>query len=131
SLASKNIFLGVRISPMAIGIGYIIGPKHTSVWFLGALISYLGIIPVGLSQGWFVNFDAAESFKNSLGIGLMVGAGLAIIFKDILPQAKHIYRSIFTQQGAEKWLPLVFAFLALLLTVLTDFGFILRLLSII
>jgi len=130
SLASKNIFLGARISPMAIGIGYIIGPKHTSVWFLGALISYLGIIPIGLSQEWFVNLDVAESFKNSLGIGLMVGAGIAIIFKDILPQAKHIYRSIFTQKGAEKWLPLIFAFMALLLTVLTGMGFMLSVLTI-
>src|SRR5699024_11275835 len=56
---------------------------------------------------------------------LMVGAGVAIIFKDILPQAKHIYRSIFTQKGAEKWLPLIFAFMALLLTVLTGMGFML------
>jgi len=118
-LMAKNIFFGVWIAPMAVGIGYIIGPLYTGVWFLGALLAYFGIIPLGLSFGFFESVDAANAFKNSLGIGLMVGTGLGILVKGVLPRAREIYGSLFRAESggvSRLLLPTLLAFVALLLT---------------
>lgn len=78
-LYTRNFQLGFWVSPMAIGIGYIIGTLYTGVWFLGALLSYLIIIPFGTALKLFPTVQAAVDFKNTLGIGLMVGTGLGIL----------------------------------------------------
>jgi putative OPT family oligopeptide transporter len=78
-LYAKNFYLGIWLSPMAVGIGYIIGTLYTGVWFLGALLSYLIIIPLGTLLKIFPSTQAAVLFKNTVGIGLMVGTGLGIL----------------------------------------------------
>ncbi|MGL6105747.1 OPT/YSL family transporter [Romboutsia sp.] len=129
SLAAKNIFVGVWISPMAIGIGYIIGPIFTGVMFLGALISYLLIIPVGISTGIFADVATATAFKDSLGIGLMVGTGIGVLLKGILPRAKELYGPMLTGKAVQdkeiniKIIPIGFTLVVFLLTVFTEMGF--------
>lgn len=135
-LYSKNIFFGTWISPMAVGIGYIIGPLFTGVWFLGAVLSYFLIIPVGVALGWFEDVATAAAFKDSLGIGLMVGTGLGILIKGILPRAKEIYgRSQKREKGrlGRKLIlaPIFFAVVAVFLTTLTEMTLIPSLLTIV
>lgn len=84
----KNFFLGVWLSPMAVGIGYMIGPLYTGVWFLGAVLSYLLIIPLGASFHIFASADGAAAFKNTAGIGLMVGTGFGILLTYITSRCK-------------------------------------------
>ncbi|SDK86572.1 OPT/YSL family transporter [Natronincola ferrireducens] len=125
-LMAKNIFFGVWISPMAVAIGYIIGPLFTGVWFLGAVLAYFFIIPVGVGAGWFPDVGVATAFKDSLGIGLMVGTGIGILLKGIIPKAKEIYGPMVSGKAAKeggvnlKWAPIAFALIAFLLTALTD-----------
>jgi putative OPT family oligopeptide transporter len=124
-LQRHNIFFGIWISPMASAIGYLIGTLYTGVWFIGALIAYLVIIPLGLKFGFFDTVQAATAFKNSLGIGLMVGTGLGILVKSILPKAREIYGPLFS--GSEKkknavflrWVPFIFALVAFILVTVT------------
>lgn len=71
------------LSPMALGIGFIVGPLYTGVWFLGCILGYFLLIPLGLSTGLFADAAAADLFRQNLGIGLMVGTGLGIILKGI------------------------------------------------
>lgn len=136
-LATKNIFFGLWVSPMAVGIGYLIGPLFTGVWFLGAVISYFFIIPVGVKVGWFADVAAATAFKDSLGIGLMVGTGVGILVKGILPKAKEIYGPMISGKAAKeggvnmKWFPIIFAIIAFSLTIFTNMGFVASLLTII
>lgn len=135
-LYSKNIFFGTWISPMAVGIGYIIGPLFTGVWFLGAVLSYFFVIPVGVALGWFEDVASAAAFKDSLGIGLMVGTGLGILIKGILPRAKEIYgRSQKREKGrlGRKLIlaPIFFAVVAVFLTTLTEMTLIPSLLTIV
>lgn len=126
TLAAYNISFGLWFSPMSIGIGYIIGPLFTGFWFLGGVFSYFFLIPVGLSLGWFTDVEAANAFKDSLGIGLMVGTGVGILLKGILPKAKEIYGPLLgrktTTKGSaySKWFPILFAAIAFVLTVFTD-----------
>ena len=135
-LYARNIFFGVWISPMAVGIGYIIGPLFTGVWFLGAALSYFFIIPVGVGLGWFADIAAARAFKDSLGIGLMVGTGIGILLKGIAPKAREIYGPIFRPEKNAKnplsgWIPIVFAAVAVFLTTLSEMTLIPALLTII
>lgn len=76
---NKNSTLGIWNSPMAVGMGYILGTLYTGVWFLGALFSNAFIIPFGPKLGLFPDATAASSFTTSAGIGLLVGTGLGIL----------------------------------------------------
>lgn len=113
-LQEQNVFFGIWISPMASAIGYIIGTLYTGVWFIGALTAYFIIIPLGIKAGFFDTAAAATAFKNSLGIGLMVGTGIGILIKNILPRAAKIYGRL-----SLRWAPVLFAAAAFVLVTLT------------
>lgn len=87
---NKNSTLGIWNSPMAIGMGYILGTLYTGVWFLGALFSYAFVIPFGPRLGLFPNKEAASSFTISTGIGLLVGTGLGILLGIIYSYIKKL-----------------------------------------
>lgn len=82
-LYTRNYFVGIWFSPMAAGIGFMIGTLYMGVWFLGSLLSYLVIIPIGHTMGLFPSVEAAIVFKNTAGIGLMVGTGAGILISFI------------------------------------------------
>lgn len=92
-LYARNFYIGIWVSPMAAGIGYMIGTLYTGVWFLGSILSYLVIIPLGPSLGIFPSVEAAVSFKNTAGIGLMVGTGVGIILAYIITLIKKVISS--------------------------------------
>jgi len=81
---ARRMDVGVMLSPMALGIGYLIGPLATGVWFLGAILAYLLIVPVGPAVGLLASTAAAVAFKNTLGLGLMVGTGVGIVIAFVL-----------------------------------------------
>lgn len=136
-LIAKGVPFGFWISPMAVAIGYIIGPLFTGVWFLGAVIGFFGLILLGTNIGWFADAGVATAFKDSLGIGLMVGTGIGILLKGILPRAKEIYGPMISGKAAKegdvnlKWAPILFAVVAFILTVVTKMGIIASIITII
>lgn len=87
-LYARNFFVGIWVSPMAAGIGYMIGTLYTGVWFLGAVLSYLVIIPIGPKLGFFPSAESATAFKNTAGIGLMVGTGVGILISYLISSVK-------------------------------------------
>ncbi|MGM0432080.1 MAG: OPT/YSL family transporter [Spirochaetota bacterium] len=111
--------LTVWLSPMAAGIGFIIGPIFTGVWVLGALVGYYLLIPLGTAWGWFADPAVADIFRQHLGIGLMVGTGAGILLKGFYLAVKRIKKVSFdTSQLA---LPAaVTAVVVLVLFILTD-----------
>ena len=76
--------LSVWVSPMALGIGAIIGPVLALMWFGGAVLGYFILTPIGLSTGLFSSMSDADSFRSNLGIGLMIGTGLGVAVKAII-----------------------------------------------
>ena len=79
-------------SPMALGIGAIIGPVLAGVWLLGMILGHYLIVPIGLSAGLFADMAAATNFRTNLGIGLMIGTGLGVLCKagfDLAGRLKH------------------------------------------
>lgn len=122
-------FCGVYVSPMLVGIGYLIGPLAISVWFIGALIGDFGVLLGGTELGlWDVTTAAA--IKASLGIGLMVGTGIAIIIFGVLPKAKEMFGGMFSKDSIGssivpmRWAPWVLILLAALFTFVLDMGII-------
>lgn len=83
-LYAKNFYVGIWLSPMAVGIGYIIGALYTGLWFLGAVLAYLLIVPFGTSLKIFSSAAEAVAFKNTAGIGLMVGTGVGILISFVI-----------------------------------------------
>ncbi|MFA5468277.1 MAG: OPT/YSL family transporter [Sphaerochaetaceae bacterium] len=80
--------LSIWVSPMAAGIGAIIGPALSLTWLGGALLAYLVITPAGIALNLFSNMAAADLFRQNLGIGLMVGTGVGILLKSAYQKLK-------------------------------------------
>ncbi|HYH03451.1 MAG TPA: OPT/YSL family transporter, partial [Bacillota bacterium] len=83
-LYARNFYLGIWLSPLAAGIGYMIGTLYTGVWFLGAVLAYLVIIPLGPVFKLFPSAAQAIAFKNTAGIGLMIGTGAGIMISFVM-----------------------------------------------
>lgn len=81
AVLGKGPLFSIWLSPMALGIGFIIGPLYMGTWAGGAIIAHWIMVPAGISAGWFADASTAAAFRNSLGIGLIVGAGVAVLFK--------------------------------------------------
>ncbi|WP_027398358.1 OPT/YSL family transporter [Anaerovorax odorimutans] len=128
SMISKGVACQLWLSPMLIAVGYIIGPVFLGVWFLGAILGDFGIVIGGVNLGLF-DLNEALGIKTSLGIGVMVGTGVGIIVKGILPKAKEIFGPMFFKKNRHggivnlRWAPLAMVFLAFLFTFVSKMGF--------
>lgn len=122
-------FCGVYVSPMLVGIGYLIGPLAIFVWFIGAIIGDFGILFGGTKMALW-DGETAANIKASLGIGLMVGTGIAIIIFGVLPKAKEMFGGMFSKSSMGssivpmRWAPWVMILLAALFTFVLDMGII-------
>ncbi len=112
-LLGKGPLFSVWVSPMAVGIGFIIGPLYMGTWAAGAILANWIMVPLGLSSGWFPDATSAMAFRSSLGIGLIVGAGVAVLFRGALKSFAGVLRS------SSKNLRLVAAVTAISAAVLT------------
>ncbi len=127
---------GAWLSMMLVAVGYIIGPVFIGVWFLGAIIGDFGILIGGQAAGLW-DAGTAASIKASLGIGLMVGTGIGIIVKGILPKAKEIFGPMFSKAAVSqgviplRWAPIVMVLLAFIFTVVAKMGVVASIVTII
>lgn len=134
-LVGQGILAGMWLSPMLIAVGFIIGPLYIGIWFLGALLGDFGIMLGGTSMGLW-DAAAAPAIKSSLGIGLMVGTGIGIIVKGILPKAKEIFGPMFSKEYVKdavidlRWAPILMAVLAVVFTVVTKMGIVASIITI-
>lgn len=80
STAVWQIPVSLSLSPMAIGIGYIIGPVFTVYWLAGALFTAIIVQRLGLLWAVFPDAAAASGFNLTAAVGLMVGSGIGILF---------------------------------------------------
>ena len=116
---------GIWFSPMLLSVGYLIGPATILVWLLGAFIGDFGILMGGQAAGLW-DAATASGIKSSLGLGWMVGVGLAITAKEIIPRAKSIFGSMFAKGQAGdaivpmQWAPPVVLILAVLFIFVLD-----------
>lgn len=91
-LPLPGISFGIYNSPMMLSIGFLVGFVPVAFWFGGAVIANFGLIGAGSALGLW-NTTAAQGIVSSLGMGLMMGAGIATVVKDIIPQMVCFARS--------------------------------------
>ena len=136
SMMKYGSYGGFYISPMLVAIGYIIGPLFIGVWFVGALIGDVGILICGQKFGWF-SAVMATNVKQSLGIGLMVGTGIGILVKSILPKFKEIFGPLFKKDEISgstvnlRWAPFAMVILAVVFTTVCKMGVIASIITIV
>lgn len=104
NITIPGVSFGIYNSPMLLAVGFLVGTGAVVVWFVGALIANFGIIVGGSAAGlWDVS--TAQGIVSSLGMGIMMGAGFGVIFKDIIPKAiKMIKDSISGEETNSKQL---------------------------
>ncbi len=91
----KNTSLSFYVSPLLVGIGYILGFANTFSWFVGGALTYLIAKPLAINNG----IKDFETMKNSFGMGFMIGIGvsiiLGIIFSTVISKNKKNKKSNF------------------------------------
>lgn len=86
ALPIPGVAFGIYNSPMLLSVGFLVGGAAVAFWLAGGLIANFGIIVGGSSAGlWDV--ASAQGIVSSLGMGLMMGSGIGVVVRDILPAA--------------------------------------------
>jgi len=81
-----GVAFGIYNSPMLLSVGFLVGGAAVAFWLAGGLIANFGIILGGSAAGlWDV--ANAQGIVSSLGMGLMMGSGIGVVARDILPAA--------------------------------------------
>ncbi len=106
ALTAFGIYLTILPMPLAIGGGYILGPKASFSWLGGAMVGWLLIVPLMVQSGW--EFSAARGFIQNLGMGLVLGSGIGFFISYVLPRLREIFRPMFTSlKGFARLYPLI------------------------
>lgn len=86
ALPIPGVAFGIYNSPMLLSVGFLVGDGTVAFWLAGGLIANFGIIVGGSAAGlWDV--ASAQGIVSSLGMGLMMGSGIGVVVRDILPAA--------------------------------------------
>lgn len=90
-LPIPGVSFGIYNSPMLLSVGFLVGGIGVAFWFAGAVVGNFGIIVGGTAAGLW-DTVTAQGIVSSLGMGLMMGSGVGVVLKDILPKAAGVLR---------------------------------------
>lgn len=119
--------LTLNVSPMMMAVGYLIGPLNMLVWFVGAIAAY-AILMLVLPAWGVIDLDFALACRSSLGIGVMLGSGLGVLLKHVLPRFTQLFAPLLDQESRDdtiiswRWLPLCLVALVMQMSVLLHFS---------
>ncbi|HIW75282.1 MULTISPECIES: OPT/YSL family transporter [Gordonibacter] len=91
NVSIPGVAFGIYNSPMLLAVGFLVGTGAVLVWFAGAVLANFGIIVGGSAAGLW-DIASAQGIVSSLGMGVMMGAGVGVICKNILPKAVHMLK---------------------------------------
>lgn len=91
TLPIPGVTFGIYNSPMLLSVGFLVGGVSVALWFGGALVGNLGITVVGPALG-LCDVATAQGIVSSLGMGLMMGSGLGVVVRDVIPGAVRFLR---------------------------------------
>ena len=101
ALPIPGVAFGIYNSPMLLSVGFLVGGTAVAFWLAGGLVANLGIIVGGTAAGaWDV--ATAQGIVQSLGMGLMMGSGLGVVLRDILPKAMAHLRGAGAGNGSAR-----------------------------
>ena len=79
-ISIPGVSFGLYNSPLMMSMGFLVGTSSVVVWFLGALLGSFGIVVAGTACGLW-DTSTAQGIASSLGMGAMMGCGLAVVVK--------------------------------------------------
>ena len=86
-----GVIFGIYLSPMMLAVGFIVGTVAMLAWFGGGLLQIL-LVTGGSAAGlWTV--EMGQAINSSLGMGIMMGCGIAVIIKDVIPRGVKAIQS--------------------------------------
>ena len=101
ALPIPGVAFGIYNSPMLLSVGFLVGGAAVAFWLAGGLVANLGIVVGGTAAGaWDV--ATAQGIVQSLGMGLMMGSGLGVVLRDILPKAMTHLRGAGAGNGSAR-----------------------------
>ncbi len=104
ALPIPGVAFGIYNSPMLLSVGFLVGGTAVAFWLAGGLIANFGVIVGGGATGlWDV--ATAQDIVSSLGMGLMMGSGIGVVVRDILPGALSGLRGGMHGDGARESAP--------------------------
>ncbi|MDR0347495.1 MAG: OPT/YSL family transporter [Coriobacteriales bacterium] len=121
-----GVSFGIYCSPLPLAMGFMIGPLAALAWVIGGVVGNFGIVTGATAVGLW-DIATALDIRMCLGIGLMIGCGLGIIIKEVLPHAKTLVKPLVSRQrGAAivsmRWAPFALAAVTLLLAFVAGLG---------
>lgn len=85
ALPIPGVTFGIYDSPMMLSVGFLMGTTSIVLMCVGAVAGQLGII-VGAPALGLCDVATAQGVVSSLGMGLMMGSGLGVVCKDVIPR---------------------------------------------
>lgn len=76
-----GVVFGVYMSPMMMSVGFLVGTAAMVSWFCGGMIQL--VLVAGAPGLGLWDAAVAGAFNSSLGMGVMIGCGVAVVVKDI------------------------------------------------
>ncbi len=99
-LPIPGVTFGIYCSPMMLAVGFLVGTGAVVIWFAGAVLGNFGIIVGGTALG-FWDTDTATQIVSCLGMGCMMGCGVAVIVKDIIPKGCKLIKDSMRRNSEE------------------------------
>ncbi len=104
AVGSKYFSFGSSISLVPFAGGFLIGLKFTAIWFAGAVVSYIAIVPALVGYGFFADkFAAIMTVTKPFGIGVIIGASVVYFFVKGLPAFKPMLKNMGSGEKTRKW----------------------------
>ncbi len=93
TLPVPGVSFGIYLSPMMLAVGFLVGTGAVVAWFAGAVLGNFGIIVGGTAAGLW-DTATAQAIVSSLGMGVMMGCGFAVVIKDVIPKGISMLRGM-------------------------------------
>lgn len=114
---SKYFSLGSGITLVSFSGGFLIGLKFTAIWFAGAVVSYLAVVPQLVASGMFADKGTAiMTVTKPFGIGVIIGASVIYFLVKGLPNFKPMLKNMEVggKRGKKWWYILLIVFTGLI-----------------
>ena len=96
-LGIPGVAFGIYLSPMFLAVGFLVGAVAMVAWFAGALVQVA--LVTGASSLGIWSLELGQAISSSAGMGIMMGCGIAVVVKDILPRLYGIVSSATRASG--------------------------------
>ncbi|MCR5846003.1 MAG: OPT/YSL family transporter [bacterium] len=93
-----GVAFGIYNSPMLLSVGFLVGMGALISWFVGAILGWFGIVVIGGGIGVW-STEVGISITQTLGMGIMMGCGFAVIVKMVYNGIKRKAKG--NEEGSE------------------------------